>query len=627
VSGPQPGPAARSSAPALDPAFLYVTGLHQTLTFTLLRTELIARPEAAERFRQELLGTDVGTWQEVVRIKGVGGQVVFPMITVRRVLGLSTAGLLLLVVVSLGFLARSLIHNAAQPSASRASTTTAIPQRYIAIVPFTAVGDSAVLDPIAEGLLARLTASLSRMKGIRVVQAEAAPSMILRGHLQGNMDALHIALRLEDTARGRVLWSQEFSGAVLDFPAVESRISAELTAALGSASGANEVSFAGRSPANGEAQAVYLQARRAAGGQPGLAKLETAARLYEQAVENDPGLALAYAELADTRLRIFKETNDRSQLEKALAAARQAAQRADELPETHISLAGVYKAYGDMQAAVAELKRAVQLAPDSDSASRQLGEMYLAIGRSYEALIAMEKAARVNPYSWANLAALGDAHVAVGNMQKALEAYYRAIELDPKNPASYAKFEAVYSQQREPKYGNFAFLSVLGTTVLQAGRYAEAAQLFERAAEMNPREEVVLGNLADAYRWDGEIAKARVTYDKAIVLAWEKLRAGPHNAEVLGRLAVYYAKKGDAKQAEELIRRGRSVDRGNAAFAYSEAVVHVLAGRSEEALRVLREALGKGASPERAWSDLEFRALRSRPEFKDLVNGFGQGAS
>ena len=52
--------------------------------------------------------------------------------------------------------------------------------------------------------------------------------------------------------------------------------------------------------------------------------------------------------------------------QKALAAAQQAQQLNDKLPEVHATLGSVYRATGKYSEAVAELKRALSLAPNSD---------------------------------------------------------------------------------------------------------------------------------------------------------------------------------------------------------------------------------------------------------------------
>jgi Flp pilus assembly protein TadD len=66
--------------------------------------------------------------------------------------------------------------------------------------------------------------------------------------------------------------------------------------------------------------------------------------------------------------------------QKALAAAQQAQQLNDKLPEVHATLGSVYRATGKYSEAVAELKRALSLAPNSDDTYRKLGSTYMKSG-------------------------------------------------------------------------------------------------------------------------------------------------------------------------------------------------------------------------------------------------------
>ena len=81
--------------------------------------------------------------------------------------------------------------------------------------------------------------------------------------------------------------------------------------------------------------------------------------------------------------------------------------------------------------------------------------------------------------------------------------------------------------------------------------------MFEKAVEMNPGDETCAGNLADAYRWAGQKDKANTTYDKAISLAYKQLQVNPRDANTMGHMALYYAKKGDSTRAKEFIKRAR----------------------------------------------------------------------
>ena len=142
------------------------------------------------------------------------------------------------------------------------------------------------------------------------------------------------------------------------------------------------------------------------------------------------------------------------------------------------------------------------------------------------------------------------------------------------------------------------------------------------AAEMNPNDQMVVGNLADAYRWSGQKDKANATYDRAISLAIKDLQVNPRDAGALQSIALYYAKEGHSAWAEENMRKARAIDPNNIDYIYSEGVVDTLSGRQQDAVKALREALEKGCSAAQAKNDPELKSLQTDPEFKQLLNKY-----
>jgi len=146
--------------------------------------------------------------------------------------------------------------------------------------------------------------------------------------------------------------------------------------------------------------------------------------------------------------------------------------------------------------------------------------------------------------------------------------------------------------------------------------------MLEKSAKMHPNDEVVVGNLADGYRWSGENKKAIDAYDKAISIAYKDLRVNAKNATALGSLGVYFAKKGDASLAAHYIRQARSIDASDVQLIYEEAVIRALANQPDLALESLRSAFEQGTSPEQARLDPEFRNLWTNRAFQNLMSDF-----
>jgi tetratricopeptide (TPR) repeat protein len=223
-----------------------------------------------------------------------------------------------------------------------------------------------------------------------------------------------------------------------------------------------------------------------------------------------------------------------------------------------------------------------------------------------------------------------------GDNEKAMEAFRKVTQLEPDNANAYRNIGVVYYREGKWSESVPAFqkalelqpasgvYSNLGVVYLYQGNYAEAIKMFEKAVAMEPNEQLWVGNLADAYRYSGQKDKALSAYDRAIALAYKTFQVNPRNANVLGSLALYYAKKEDPKRALEFIRRARSIDANDNSLIYKQATINALAGKQAEALSGLREAFQKGYAPEEAKNDPELKALSANPEFGKLMTEFGR---
>jgi len=162
----------------------------------------------------------------------------------------------------------------------------------------------------------------------------------------------------------------------------------------------------------------------------------------------------------------------------------------------------------------------------------------------------------------------------------------------------------------------------LGTAYFYLGRREDAVKMFEKSVELNPNDELDMGNLADGYRWTGDKEKAKSTYQRAIALAYKALQVNPRDASTLGSLAAYYAKTGDSKKGLDFIHRARSIDANDNELMYKEAVVEAIAGQQQDALASLRAAFQKGYPVAQAKNDPELKPLEMNPDFGKLLAEF-----
>jgi serine/threonine-protein kinase len=528
----------------------------------------------------------------------------------------------------------------------------AAPVKHVAVMPLKIVGDAAALGYIGEGVVDALTAKLFQLQDVQIAAPSAVArikpdmpladvgnalgaNLIISGNLQGEGDKIRLVLTLDDVAAGKRVWTQEFSGLKQDLLTLEDNAYTNLVAALAVKATTEEIARTAAHPTEDvDAYDLYLKGRNAMRGVVDAQTVESAIRFYEQALQRDPGFALAYTGIADASLRMYMNTKDASWSQKALGAAQQAQGLGDTVPEVHFALGSIYTATGKTAEAVAELTRALQLAPNSDEGYRRLGDAYRAAGKKEDALKAYQKATVINPYYWFNHNTLGLAYVRYGRNDEGLTALQKVTQLAPKNGLGYLNIGNAYYRQGkwddaiaaykksievEPSY--LAYTN-LGTTYFFLKRYPEAVEMFEKAVEVNPNQQLAMGNLADAYRWAGDKQKAVERYDRAIALASKELRVNPRDANIMAMLGQYYAKSGRTAQGLQYMKRARAIAPNEVSFMYFEGMVQGLAGHTPEAIAALRSAFEKGYPVREAMNDPELDGLRSNAEFQKVMQAF-----
>lgn len=526
--------------------------------------------------------------------------------------------------------------------------------KFIAVLPLQVLGDTHQLGYLAEGIQEALSAKLFQLKDVRVTSSDATSrinqteslaqlgsalgaNLLVQGMLQGSGDQIRVIINLEDAADGKRLWSKEFNGVTGDLFTIEDQIYNQLVSALNLNPSGDEMARAAARPTdNVAAYDVYLRGRNSLRNSQDPKSIQAALDYFNDALKQDPKFALAYTGIADASLRMYHLKKDSFWTEKALAAAQQAEQLNDRLSEVHIALGNVYSANGKYAEAIAELKQALALSPNSESAYRLIGDVYMQSGDSSKAIAAYQKCIDLDPYYWFNQNILGNAYFRLGDYQKALAAYNKVTQMNPDNATGYDMSGMVLAQEGNYQASIPAFqkaISIspdwtaytnLGTAYFLLKQYSQAADMYAKAVQFDPNNEINIGNLADAYRFSGQLDKARSAYQQAISLAYKQLQTNPQDADVMEHLGQYYAKTGDGAQAETFIRRARALQPSNVGHIYSDAEIEAILGNKRQALKLLEAALKRNYPAEYAAADPDMKNLQSNPAFASLLKEYAK---
>ena len=432
------------------------------------------------------------------------------------------------------------------------------------------------------GLVVRSTSSAMRYAGpdqdVRRAAHELDVAWIVDGSLQLRGDRLRVNSRLLRTADGTAAWSGTFDEQFTDVFAVQDQILDRVEQALLPVLQSHVVAAARPAPEgeygatrNVDAYRLYLAAtaqmrdQRADG-------LRESIRLFNGALNLDPGYALAWTALSDAhwRLAIVGETAPRTAFVVADAALRRALSLAPDLVPARASLASqLYMFDYDWPGAEREFRHAIKTNPNHHRAHFNLGQMLLTQDRIDE----------------------GFDHIRL------------ARELDPLNPIVNA-LEASF--------------------LLVGGRAAEGRERLARSFELAPQ--LPLAHLVKA-QW----LFAERQPDACIASLRQAVAAGGGAAVYDGLLAFYLARTGRPDEARAIHDRLEQRARTDYVAATALAAARAGLGDAESALDALEQAYVQ-RDPRLVWlKDAPYWAsLHNESRFAALMrklrlDGFGSG--
>jgi serine/threonine-protein kinase len=517
---------------------------------------------------------------------------------------------------------------------------------YLAVLPFKPLGDQATLHYQTEGIADAVSAKLIQLPGVHLAPETAVQSvknespdriarrlgvkLLLSGSVESGSDLkrITVVVTLEGGDRHPV-WADRFSGEASDLLTLEDRICDGLIRALNVSVPGDKLARGSAHPTeNMEAYDLYLEGRSAIRQKRDEASVMTALDFFGKALAKDPHFGLAYAARADASMIMYGLKNDSFWKEKALHAAEEATRWSPGIAESHIAMGSAYRATGRTNEAIKEFQHALKLAPNSDEVYRRLASALTDKGRKVEALQYFRKAIDANPYYWVNYNQFGWALVRFGEYKQALENYKKVTEIAPDLQIGYTNLGVTYSKlghyqdaiqefqksirlnETAPAYANLA------DGYYHMRRYREAIEAGKKAVGLNKNSDYAEGNLADAYRWSGQPEQAKEEYEKAIHLAYAALDVNPKDADVMGRLALFYAKTGRYDGAHHYIDRARALDANDVQLIFDQAVIESLSGNQSAALRDLRPAVEKGYTIAQIESEPDLAKLRLIPSYR-----------
>jgi serine/threonine protein kinase/TolB-like protein len=290
----------------------------------------------------------------------------------------------------------------------------------IAVIPFATSGGNADTDFLSDGLTESLIASLAHVPDLKVksrnsvfrykgkevdvekVGKELTVDALLTGRVVQRGDTIQVSADLTNVQDNTEIWGGQYERKAADIISLQQQIASDLAGKLRSKmSGAEKQQVSKQGTQNPEAYQLYVRGRYYWNKRTG-ADLQTAISYFNQAIDKDPGYALAYSGVADAYAVIssYSDGDASDYFSKSGAAARKALELDPTLARPHADLGmGKMQFYWDFSAGEAELRKAIELDPGDATAHQWLSQSLSYIGRAREAIEEGNRARELDPLS------------------------------------------------------------------------------------------------------------------------------------------------------------------------------------------------------------------------------------
>ena len=378
---------------------------------------------------------------------------------------LSVAVLLFAVALAVSF--STFFHRASPPTTRNLSEiATPILGNSIAVLPFQNLSDERQNAYFADGVQDEILTNLSRVADLKVISRTSTMqyktgaqrnlreiaktlgvSYVVEGSVQRSGGRVRVSVQLIDARTDGHLWAESYDRELADVFAIENELAEQIVSQLKTKLSPQEKAAIEQKPTTDlAAHDLYIRAKTliasSALSAPQAESLFEAVRLLNQAVERDPGFALAYYQLAEAHDVIYLQGIDHTPARLAMAngAIQSLARLRPNSGEAHLALAKhLYWCYHDYDRAREELTLAQKSLPNDPMPFQILGYIDRRQGRWPESTKNLERAIELDPQNSAFLEQVARSYECLRRYADAERALDRAIALVPKDAAMRAR--------------------------------------------------------------------------------------------------------------------------------------------------------------------------------------------
>jgi TolB-like protein/class 3 adenylate cyclase/Tfp pilus assembly protein PilF len=480
-------------------------------------------------------------------------------------------------------------------SKKSAKSTSIVPEKSIAVLPFENLSEDKANAYFAEGIQDEILTRLSKIADLKVISrtstqnykstpeniSEIAKQLgvahILEGRVQKSGDVVRVNVQLIKAADDSHLWADTFDRKLTDLLSVESEVAKAIAEQLRvHLTGREEQVIAAKPTDNPEAYDAYLR---------GLAyNVQTvytpanalgAQKYLREAVRLDPKFALSWAllSIADARGYITQSLQPTVALrEEARQAAETALTLQPNLGEAVLAKGYYHACLKDYDTAVRYFEQASHLLPNSSQIPALLASVARRRGQWDRSESYFNQTERLDPRNVNLLGQHAQLYIELRRFPEALRKFDQVLDIMPGDVDTLAAKAAIAQAEGDLPRAS-ALLSLihpaaedpqaLETQVYQAILERRPAQIISRLKEVLAKPDPALGSITGELRfylgWAQEVAgdhtAAQESWRQARSELERFLKEEPENFSLIGNLALISMGLGDKAAAFKLIEQ------------------------------------------------------------------------
>jgi serine/threonine protein kinase/Flp pilus assembly protein TadD len=402
-------------------------------------------------------------------------------------------------------------------SATQAATSA----RSIAVLPFADMSPQRDQEYFCEGMAEEIINALTKIQALQVASRSSAfafkgqnqdirkvgeqlgVSTVLEGSVRKAGNRLRITAQLIKVSDGYHLWSERYDRDMEDVFAIQDEIAQSIVKALRVMLSDEEKRAIEQVPAaDVQAYDYYLRGRQFF-HQFRRTGIQFARRMFERAMQIDPGYAIAYAGAADCCSFLYMYWDgSRANLEGADNHSKKALELGPDLAEAHASRGLALSLSKRYDEAEREFQTAIRSNPKLFEAHYFFGRALFQQGKYREAVLHYQEASRVRPEDYQTALLVVPSLRSLNRVAEAEATQRRGVQLAEKH------------LELNPDDARALYLSA--GALMQLGERQRALEWAGRALALDPEDSGVLYNVACVYALGGQADEAMGCLEKAV---------------------------------------------------------------------------------------------------------------